>query len=189
MHMPVLVDKRWSPSDVALLPDDGNRYECIDGALLVTPAPGSVHQQLVVRLFTRFSEHCGNSTLLRALISPADIQLVPETTVQPDVFVYYRPDGGIAGDWKRIKTLAVAVEILSPGSARHDRVAKRQFYQRTGVDEYWIVDPDARVVERWRPADRQPEVCASTLTWSGLRPEEPLQIDLVTLFAEAWREG
>ena len=188
MSMPVLLDRRWSPEDLELLPSDGNRYECIDGALLVTPAPNRVHQLLVIGLITRMSAHCGHSTLMQACISPADIQLVRGTTVQPDVFVYYRPDGGLAGDWNTIKALAVAVEILSPGSVRHDRVTKRAFYQRAGVDEYWIVDPESRCVERWRPADRQPESCELTITWSALRPEALLVIDLVSLFAEAYGE-
>lgn len=189
MVMPSLLDQQWLPEDIWRLPNDGNRYECVDGALLVTPAPGSVHQELVIRLVNQFSAHVGLASLLRVLLSPADIRLASGTVVQPDLFVYYRPDGGIAGDWKRIKALAVAIEILSPGSVRHDRVTKREFYQRMQVDEYWIVDPESRSVERWRPTDFAPEVCRSTIAWAGLRPEAPLEIDLVRLFAEAWDEN
>lgn len=188
MSMPVLLDQRWSPEDVERLPSDGNRYECIGGALLVTPAPDVVHQELVVRLVTVLGACVADSARMGVLLSPADIRLETGTTVQPDVFVYYRPQGGLAGSWKRITALAVAVEVLSPGSVRHDRVTKREFYQRMGVDEYWIVDPDSRTVERWRPTDQVPEVCTATLTWRGLRPDEPLEIDLVALFAKAFGE-
>jgi Uma2 family endonuclease len=188
MSMPVLTDHRWSPSDLALLPDDGNRYECIDGALLVTPAPNRVHQLLVVGLITRFSAYCGSSARLQALLSPADIRLEPGSVVQPDVFVYYRPAGGLAGDWATIERLAVAVEILSPGSHRQDRITKRALYQRTAVDEYWIVDPDARCVERWRAGDGQPDVITTSLRWSPEGMGAPLEIDLPILFADAYGE-
>lgn len=134
------------------------------------------------------SAYVGDSASLGVLVSPADIRLERGTTVQPDVFVYYRPDGGLAGDWKRIEALAVAVEIRSPGSVRHDHVTKREFCQRVGVDEYWIIDPDSRTMERWRPTDHVPEVCTATLTWRGLRPDEPLELDLVALFAKAFGE-
>ena len=64
----------------------------------------------------------------------------------------------------------LAVEVLSPSTARADRTVKRRLYQRAGVPEYWIVDLEARLVERWRPADERPEVLTDTLTWRPVSP-------------------
>ena len=69
----------------------------------------------------------------------------------------------------------LVVEVLSPSTARYDRQVKRRWFQRTGIPEYWIVDPDARQVERWRPTDQRPEVLDTLLLWQpeyGPRPED-----------------
>jgi Uma2 family endonuclease len=73
--------------------------------------------------------------------------------------------------------------VLSPSTARADRTIKRRRYQRAGVPEYWIVDPDARTVERWRPDDERPEVLSETIAWRPSPDVEPLAMDLPTLFA------
>ena len=75
--------------------------------------------------------------------------------------------------------------MLSPSTARYDRVVKRGKFQRAGVPEYWAVDLDACVVERWRPGDERPEVVSESLTWHPVATAEPLVLDLPTLFAEA----
>ena len=74
------------------------------------------------------------------------------------------PDGRRGANWTDIRALLLAVEILSPSTARADRQAKRRLHQRERVGEYWIVDLDARVVERWRPDDERPEIVTRTLT-------------------------
>ena len=74
------------------------------------------------------------------------------------------PDGRRGANWTDIHALLLAVEILSPSTARADRQAKRRLHQRERVGEYWIVDLDARVVERWRPDDERPEIVTRTLT-------------------------
>ena len=76
------------------------------------------------------------------------------------------------------------VEVLSPGTARYDRVVKRGRYQRYGV-EYWIADLDARLVERWTPASDRPEMITGTLTWHPAGASEALTIDLDAVFAES----
>jgi len=77
----------------------------------------------------------------------------------------------------------LSIEVLSPDSARFDRVLKRRAYQAAGVPEYWIVDPDAQTIERWRPADNRAEVLDKMLTW---RPDDRLEltVDVGALFAE-----
>lgn len=79
------------------------------------------------------------------------------------------------------------VEILSPSTARHDRVVKRARYQRYGV-EYWIFDADARLVERWTPDAARPEILSDALTWQPAGAPVALTIDLPTLFAQALSE-
>ena len=77
----------------------------------------------------------------------------------------------------------LAVEVLSPGSARADRIAKRMLYRDEGVDEYWIVDLDARVIERSTPADARPEILAEHIQWQPQGASGPLTIDLALYFA------
>jgi Uma2 family endonuclease len=90
-----------------------------------------------------------------------------------------RPRGGQAVD-----RLLLAVEVLSPSSGRGDRVVKRRLHQRAGTPEYWIVDPDARVVERWRPDDARPEILADMLTWHPEDASTPLILDIERLLLE-----
>ena len=79
--------------------------------------------------------------------------------------------------------LLLVIEVTSPSTARQDRQLKRRRYQRAGVPEYWIVDLDARIVERWRPQDERPEILDEQLTWQPQPGAAPLEIDLVSLFA------
>ena len=84
--------------------------------------------------------------------------------------------------WVEAGRLLLAVEVLSPSTARTDRQVKRRLYQREGVPEYWIVDIDARIIERWRPADPRPEMLADSLVWQPEGANEPLEISLPEFF-------
>jgi len=79
--------------------------------------------------------------------------------------------------------------VISPSSARGDRVDKRESYQRNGVPEYWIVDTAARVVERWHPADDRPEIVSDQIIWTPAGAAEPFVLDLVAYFAEVFGES
>ena len=167
---------------VRALPDDGKRYEVVEGELLVTPSPRSDHQRAVGKLYyalTGYLEAVGGA---EALFSPADIELNPQTLVQPDLFISRCPAGRRSHSWKEVD-LVLAVEVLSPTTARYDRLIKRTLYQRQGI-EYWIVDLDARIVERWRPGDERPEIVTSRLEWKLPQVEETVAIDLASFFAE-----
>jgi Uma2 family endonuclease len=76
----------------------------------------------------------------------------------------------------------LAVEVISPSSARADRLTKRRLYQRRGVATYWIVDADARLVEVWHPGDDRPEIVTDLLRWRVAPDAEELVIDLAELF-------
>ena len=83
-----------------------------------------------------------------------------------------------------VKALLLAIEVLSPSSLRTDRTTKRDFYMDVGVEEYWIVDADARIVERWTPQQETPVIVRDQLTWAP-GGAAPLVIDLVPLFDRA----
>lgn len=76
------------------------------------------------------------------------------------------------------------IEVSSANAARYDRIVKRPAFQDAGVAEFWIVDLDARLVERWRPGDSRPEIVVRRLTWMPPGAATPLEIDLVAFFAE-----
>ena len=83
-----------------------------------------------------------------------------------------------------VTRVLVAVEVLSPSSARYDKVVKRRLYQQVGLSEYWLVDPDARTVERWQPNDERPEILEDKLIWQPAEVQEPFVLDIVELFRE-----
>ena len=79
--------------------------------------------------------------------------------------------------------------MLSPSTARADRITKRIRFQRAGIPEYWIVDMDARSIERWRPQDERPEILATTIIWQPAPEHPPLTIDLTAFFAKVHGEA
>ena len=178
--------ERWTRDLVWALPDDGQRRELIDGELVVTPAPRGRHQVAVAELTHHLRQALGSSSL-HVLGSPADVTLGEEEVLQPDLFVYATASGRQLGHWTDITALKVVVEVLSPSTARYDRGLKRLRYQRAGAPEYWIVDLDSRVVERWTPGDTRPEILAERLRWESGNGAV-LELDLGAYFAEVWGE-
>lgn len=177
MRMPRATE-RWTAQRVRSLPDDGNRYELVSGELVVTPAPGYFHQAGVLALYDRLGPWARESGIGKVMLSPADLSLGDDEILQPDLFAFRVSGSAPAGSWADVRSLLLAVEVLSPSTARHDRTLKRLRYQRAAVPEYWIVDLDARLVERWRPTDGRPEILTERIEWTGLA------IDLAALFAE-----
>lgn len=177
----------WTGERVRALPDDGLRYELVDSELLVTPAPGWTHQTAVAALFRRLDGYVGSNPLGWVRFAPADISLGEDEVLQPDLFVI--PAALNPRSWQEVRALLLVIEVLSPGTARYDRLVKRRRYQRAPVPEYWIVDLDARLVERWKPDDTRPEILTETLEWSPAPGLKPLEIELPGFFAEVWGEG
>jgi Uma2 family endonuclease len=193
MSMPAMQKRRWSAAEVRRLIADAPlytpRYELVDGELLVTPSPGPQHQEAVGLLYVALRQYCEREPVGHALDSPADIELEPEDVRQPDLFVLPQ------AEWRRIKRdgfpareLLVAIEVLSPSSSRHDRVTKRAGYQRH-VPEYWIVDLDARLIERWRAGHERPDVLTERLTWLPADAGSEFVLDLSDYFARIWDQG
>jgi Uma2 family endonuclease len=167
------------------LPDDGRRYECIDGMLLVSPSPRVPHQRALTQLISGLVDYLRANPVGEFFASPSDVEIVRGHLVQPDVFVIAFPSTGPIKHWPEIKGLRLAVEILSPSTARYDRGVKRRFYTHSPTDEYWIVDADARVVERWRQGDDRPEVLTEQLLWQPSGAAKPMEIDLTEFFRAA----
>jgi Uma2 family endonuclease len=130
------------------LPDDGNRYEILDGEIAVTPAPTPVHQTRVGRLHLLLHDWAGKGPGGRVYLAPIDVHLAFDTIVQPDL-LWIAPG--------RVKTLVrdtqgiygapdLVVEVLSPGTASRDRTVKAAVYARHGVREYWLVDESDRSI-------------------------------------------
>jgi Uma2 family endonuclease len=173
--------RRYTVDEVLAFPSDGNRYELVDGELLMTPAPSITHQTVVKRLCLGIGRYLeGRAELAELVLSPADVSWDREQLVQPDLFVV--PAREVTRSWASVRTLLLAVEVVSPSSARGDRLTKRRLYQRQGVGTYWIVDPDARLVEVWRPGDTRPEIATDALTWQVTPDAEELVINLGELF-------
>ncbi len=187
MGMPDLA-KRWTREEVLALPDDGNRYELLDGELLVTPSPRGIHQLAVVALYDRVQPYVRQYGLGRTLLAPADLDLRSGQLLQPDLFVYAIPHRGPL-EWSDIGIPLLVGEVLSPSTALNDRNRKRRRYQQSGVGEYWIVDADARLIERWRPNDERPEIRTERIEWHPAESLPPLVIDLADYFSEVWGEG
>ena len=184
MGMPATAAKEWTAEMWEELPEDGNRYEIIDGELFVTPAPRDPHQAVLGELHLLIGNYLHEHRVARVLFSPADIRIDSRNLVQPDLFITERHMRG----WRSMTSLLLAVEVLSPNTARLDRVRKRPLYQRFNVPEYWIVDADARVIERWRPADERPEILERSIEWHPSADVPPLIIDLPELFKQALDE-
>ena len=182
MSMPAAA-REWRPDEVRALQDDkGNspRYELVDGELIVTPAPGVTHQRIVRDLLLLLVPFVRQAHVGEVFSSPADVALDGASVLQPDVFVV--PQLLKVERWSDVSDLLLAVEVLSPSTARHDRLTKRRFLQRHGVPEYWILDGDARLAERWTPDDTRPEILFDVLRWEPVHGDAVLSIDLPLLF-------
>jgi Uma2 family endonuclease len=178
MGMPATV--YYTAEMVRAMPEDGNRYETVHGELLVTPAPRELHQLVLGRLHQAIANYLDVHPVGQVYFSPADISWGPDVLVQPDTFVAARAEAGRG--WTNIRTLLLAVEVLSPSSGRADRFTKRRLYQEVGVATYWVVDADERWVEVWTPEARFPVVEVERLVWGPAGAAEPLVIELKRLF-------
>lgn len=94
------------------------------------------------------------------------------------------PDDGVGKpeNWNDAKRLLLVVEALSPSTAHADRFEKRRLYQQQGIPEYWIVDTDARIIDRWRPGDERPEMIGDVIEWQARAEVTALRIVLDEIF-------
>ncbi len=143
-------NRKLDYSDYAAIPDDGKRYEVLDGNLFVTPAPTPVHQRISTRLQRQLESYFEARALGEVFNAPIDVILSQHDIVQPDLVVVTRAAQVSKRGLEGVPLLVV--EILSPATREHDRGRKARRYAALGVPHYWIVDPDARRVECHRAA-------------------------------------
>jgi Uma2 family endonuclease len=156
------------------------RYETVYGELLVSPAPRLWHQEVVARLLVALREYCARVGGMHAFVSPADISWSEDTLVQPDVFVV-PIDEARSLDWRLVKTLLLAAEVLSASSLRADRFTKRRLYQDRDVSLYWVIDADAHAAEVWTPRTTFPTIETEALEWFPEGASAPFLISLAEL--------
>ena len=177
----------WTVDMLDALPDDGQRYEIIDGELFVTPAPTEIHQLIVGRLHFVLTQYVQGSSVGRAIVSPADVRRGDRTRnrVQPDVFVVRLRDGKRPSYPYELSDLLLAAEVPSPGNSAYDYQEKRGLYLREGVGEYWIVNGESRNVSRWRGVADPGEVLSERLEWHPAGMPSPLVFHLPSFFEDA----
>ena len=179
--MPITHERRWSVEDVWALPDDPrHRYETVDGELLVSPMPRFAYQRAVSRIEMLLGEHVTRQDVGEMMFSPYDVVLDSFTLMQPDVFVIAPVGLDVVRGEVAPPPPYLAVEVLSPGTARADRLRKRPRYQRAAV-ECGSVDLDSQLIERWTPDVDCPEICAERFAWQPTGASEPIEIDVAAL--------
>lgn len=185
--MPQETGQRWTAAEVREMQVLAwPRFELIDGRLHVTPGPAMAHERALMWLHRALDTYLQQNPGVGELFgSPSDVAFEDEQVLQPDRFVVPAGEAARALKWADVRHLLLAVEVLSPSTAHTDRGIKREVYQRNRVDEYWIVDLDARLVERWRPGDDRPEIVRDELVWSPPGSGATLIIDLQQLFKAA----
>jgi len=155
-------------ADLEQTPDDGHRYELIDGTLLVSPAPSVRHQQVVGALYLVLSAACPDELVV--MLAPLAVALADDTEVRPDLLVAPRAqftERDLPGP------PLLAVEVLSPSTRRIDLLLKRDRLQAAGVPSYWLVDPDEpslSVLELVGGLYREAAVVASGQSWTARAP-------------------
>ncbi|MHB8600255.1 MAG: Uma2 family endonuclease [Ktedonobacteraceae bacterium] len=137
----------WTYNQYAALPDDGKRYEIVNGVLFMTPSPSGAHQDAVGRFYHYLFLRIETTGMGKVRIAPFDVQLSPDMVVQPDVMVILKQNLDKVASNRVLGAPDLVVEVASPGTATYDRHAKQVAYAHASVPEYWIADPTARTVE------------------------------------------
>ncbi len=171
---------RYTVDDLERFPRDGNRYELLDGVLLVTPAPRLAHQIVANRL-----QVCLSNALELAgrayVVGPGAVSVPPATQLEPDVLVVPARFGPMA-EWVDVTEHWLAIEVLSRSSRVYDREIKRNAYFALGVPQLWLVDYLDKSVEVWRTRSSC-EIVRDVVRWRVPSLDSIVTIDLAEVFA------
>jgi Uma2 family endonuclease len=149
--------RRWTYEEYARL-DDEQRYEIIDGELLMAPAPDTWHQDWSRELFKRIEAHVAARKLGKVYYAPVDVILDAENVVQPDILFIAKAHLSIIQRRGVFGAPDLLVELISPSSVQRDRYLKKALYSSFGVKEYWIVDNANKALEIWKLQNQQFEL-------------------------------
>jgi Uma2 family endonuclease len=138
---------QWTYADYAAIPDDGKCYEVVKGVLYMSPSPTPEHQSISIEIVAYLRQFVQVAGLGRIFAEPTDVELSPGNIVKPDVLVVLKKHLERIKSTRIVGAPDLVVEILSPGTMRHDLHGKLAAYERAGVPEYWIVSPGEQVVE------------------------------------------
>jgi Uma2 family endonuclease len=141
------VISRLTFDDFVHFPDDGNRHELIDGVHCVTPSPDVRHQAIVLRLAVEIATYLKQHPIGRVFVSPLDVVLSHHDVVEPDVLYVANDQTAILTEKNIQGPPALVVEVLSHSTRKRDAQTKRRLFERTGVREYWLVDPELDTVQ------------------------------------------
>ena len=169
--------------DLLETPDDGNRYEIIGGELIVSPSPTPKHQLALRNLFLLVHEHSRKDDAGEVFFAPLDVRFHPHDIVEPDL-LFIRKERLHLIEEKLIEGAPdLVVEVLSPSSRRRDQVRKMALYARSGVEEYWIADPENNDLLIYTLADGQYQQVPPSdgSVRSRLLPD--LVVDIASVFA------
>ena len=164
-----------SYDDLQAMPDDGHRYELVDGVLIVTPAPRVSHQRAVARLIVLLAGAAGDEH--DVLPAPFDYKVSDLTVLQPDLLVARRTDLGAE---RLERTPLLVVEVQSPSTRRIDLGTKRLAFEGAGVPWYWLIDPETFLVEEYQHTPTGYLLSASVPAGQPFRPRlfPGLEIDV-----------
>lgn len=160
--------REFTRADLDEMPDDGRRYELIDGTLIVSPAPRIPHQRVLANLYLLLRPACPPE--LEVFFAPVDVALSDKTVLQPDLLVARRSD---LTDKDLPTAPVLAVEVVSPSTRRFDLLTKRSRYEAAGCPSYWVVDPDEPSVTAWDLAEGaygDPTIAAGAQPYTAERP-------------------
>jgi Uma2 family endonuclease len=145
--MVTIIAPKLTYQDLRAMPDDGKRYELIDGEVSMTPSPNRRHQEIVGKLHVLLYAFVQKRDLGKIYLAPLDVVFDESNVVQPDLVFIRKERLSILKDAGVFGAPDLAIEVLSPGTAKFDRETKLQVYARAGVPELWYVDPEAESVE------------------------------------------
>ena len=145
---------KYTYQDYLLFPNDGKRYELIEGDRYVTPAPRTKHQRICTNLVTFLNEYVRRQERGVVFCPPTDVVLSQMDVVQPDLLFISRERTSIITKENIQGAPNLVVEILSESTRRTDEIIKRKLYEKHGVPEYWIIDPEIDTIKVFRLAKK-----------------------------------
>ena len=150
MRSETLPSVKFTYEDFVKFPDDGKRHEIIDGEHYVTPSPNTKHQRIATNLTVALGSYLKPHPIGEVFAAPFDVVFSDLDVVEPDLLYISRERWQVLTDKHVNGAPDLAVEILSPGTRKIDEVKKRQLYERFGVSEYWVVDPESDAIKVYR---------------------------------------